>query len=399
MNTFNELFTTETNNYWSYTKAQHEIGFLISDQHFIITGGIGHFALAFYQMCLSRYCRLHFILDKKPSKTDFVKYFPHAVFHYPDEPISYKNHTDNYFRTDTYNVYKAANFHQSIIKAEKFIGDNNFTMMIANSSDSILPAYSHGYDHNLLVYTHLWRHIDKQANNLKFTKHFHTLVDMMSSLPNVTVATQSDYTNQLLRKHHNKVYILAIPMPDKNFLIDYDRTLENTHGVLWTGRYEQGKRPEKFLEIASKAQLPVKILTSKKSAIKFEEKCKEYGILEYDIRHDLIGQEKLDFMLSSRVLLNVCNTESYGIGIFECIGHMPVITLDDCAWINWFDNKYAVVCNKKNIVETLQSYYYMPYTKEFFPKTWYESGSLDYVNRLHNEAYDRFDYWLETHGS
>jgi hypothetical protein len=391
MNIFNDLFATE-NDYWSYdeNRPKHEIAFLISDQHLIPTGGIGQYAYAFYKMCLQKRIRVHFILDKEPSK-EFHKIFDKAVFHFPDDAISYTLHTNQYVHTDTMNMYKQANFHSAILKAHKWINNKEFAMYICNTSESIMPAYSAGCK-PLVIYTHLYRHIHRDSDSGKFSDNFHILVDTLSNLPDVYIATQSLFNKKQLLNYYKRVQILPIPLPEERFLQEYDRS--NSRGVLFIGRCEEGKRYNKFLQICSKAQVPVKILTSKKSAIKFKQKCEELG-LEHDIRHSLVGQEKVDFILSSALLLNVSKNESFSISTLECIGHMPVVTLDDQAWTEHFDKKYLTICNKENIVWTVKQYHERQWTIDFFPKTWYQNGSLEYVREHHKFAYEVFDIFLE----
>lgn len=390
MNTFNDLFTTE-DTYWSSMDhgPKYEIAFLISDQHMISTGGIGQFAKYFYETCLDLHVRVHFILDKMPSK-DFHKVFDKAVFHYPDNPIPYTIHQNEYVFNDTLNMYKQANFHTALVQAKKSL-QKDYDLYICNTNESILPAYSAGCT-PLVIYTHLYKHIHKTSHPGKFSHYFHNIVDTLSNLPNVHLATQSQYNKELLEQHHKNVFVLPIGVPDTNFLDQYDRT--NTNGVLFVGRHEDGKRPEKFLEFCAKAQVPVKIMTSPKSAIKFTEKCEKL-CLAHDVRHSLIGQEKLDFMLSSSILLNVSKHESLSMATLECIGHMPVLTLDDQPWTNYFDQRYLITCNKKNIVQQVKQYHDRPWTNEFFPKNWYQNGSLDYLNNLEHQARDDFEYMLD----
>jgi hypothetical protein len=140
MNTFNELFSTE--DYWSYdeNRPKYEIAFLISDQHLIPTGGIGQYALAFYKMCLQKRIRVHFILDKEPSR-EFHKLFDKAVFHFPDEPISYTLHSNQYVHTDTMNMYKQANFHSAILKAHKWLNNKEFCLLVAAKKANVIRNF------------------------------------------------------------------------------------------------------------------------------------------------------------------------------------------------------------------------------------------------------------------
>lgn len=395
MSTFNELFETPRD-YWSYdeNRPKHEIAFLISDQHFIATGGIGQYAYAFYKMCLRKRIRVHFILDKQPTKQFFVDLFDKAIFHYNIDPISYNTHTTKFVHTDTMNMYKQANFQSAIIKAEQWALDNDktFAMYLCNTNESIIPAYTSNCA-PLVIYTHLYKHIHIDGDNGKFSENFHNLTEHISKLPNVYIATQSRYNKIILKQRYAKVQILPIPFTEEKFLEKYDR--ENVRGVLFVGRYEEGKRPDKFLKYCKQANLPVKILTSQKSAIKFKQKCIDLG-LEYDVRHNLVGQEKVDFMLSSAFLLNLSKNESFSMATLECIGHMPVVTLDDQLWTEHFDKRFLTVCNKDNIVWHMKQYHERQWTLDFLPKTWYQNGSLEYVQEHQDYAYDVFDVFLEN---
>lgn len=393
MNIFNELFESKTD-YWALdeNRPKYEIAFLISDQHFIATGGIGQYAYALYKMCLRKRIRMHFILDKQPTKQFFVDLFDKAIFHYPDEPIAYTLHNNIYVHTDTMNMYKQANFHTAIVKAHKYLNDKSFVMYICNTSESIIPAYTAGCS-PLVIYTHLYKHIHLDADSGKFSDNFHNLVENLSKLPNVYIATQSLYNKLILKQRYSKVQILPIPFTEETFLEQYDRS--NVNGVLFVGRFEDGKRPDKFLKYCKQANLPVKILTSKKSAIKFKQKCTELGLV-HDVRHNLVGQEKVDFMLSSAFLLNLSKNESFSMATLECIGHMPVVTLDDQPWTEHFDKNYLTVCNKENIVWTMKQYHDKQWTLDFLPKTWYQNGSLEYVKQHQFYAYDVFDIFLEN---
>jgi hypothetical protein len=183
---------------------------------------------------------------------------------------------------------------------------------------------------------------------------------------------------------YKNIEVLPMPMTDRKFLHYGNQKQE---GVLFVGRHESGKRPDKFLQICKEANLPVKILTSKHSAKTFEKKCKELNLV-YDIQAEIIGKQKVDFMLSSKVHLNVSKNESYSFSTYECLGHMPVITLDDQLWADNF-TPYIIKANKSNIVDSLVNHY-----NNDISSFWHTVPRLQYVNQLHFDSIQKWKIFL-----
>ena len=377
-NQFYHLFEQSNNDkdFWTLADQRDitpkkQIAFLISDQHLIKHGGIGQFAKAFVEMCLELQCRVDIILDKKPTNELANVFNKYGVnFFYNTNAYSYSNHQNTFKNKDTFNLEKMANFKIALQLALK---DNKYDLFVCNTIESITPAYALNCK-PLVIYTHLYRQIYRDSDNGKFLESFHNFTDMVQGLNGVTIATQSNHNQTVLSKYYKNVEVLPMPMPERKFL-HHDMLPRKKNGVLFVGRHESGKRPDMFLQICKEANLPVNILTSKHSAIKFREKCEKLN-LQYDIRSEIIGQEKIDFMLNSRVHLNVSKNESYSFSTYECLGHMPVITLDDCVWADNF-SPYIIKANKKNIVKTLINHY-----ENDISSFWHQVPRLQYINQL-----------------
>jgi hypothetical protein len=387
-NQFYHLFenSDDVQDFWTLAdqrdiQPKKQIAFLISDQHLIKHGGIGQFAKAFVEMCLELQCRVDIILDKKPTNelaNTFQKYG--VNFFYNDNAYNYSDHQNTFMHSDTINIEKMANFNIALQKATK---DNKYDLFVCNTVESITPAYLQNC-RPLVIYTHLYRQIYRDSDNGKFLETFHNFTDMVQGLGGVVLATQSIHNKNELSKHYNNIEVLPMPMTDRKFLHYGNHKQE---GVLFVGRHESGKRPDKFLKICKQANLPVKILTSKHSAKTFEKKCKELNLV-YDIQAEIIGQQKVDFMLTSKVHLNVSKNESYSFSTYECLGHMPVITLDDQLWADNF-SPYIIKANKNNIVDTLIN----NYTNDI-SSFWHTMPRLQYVNQLHFDSIQKWKTFL-----
>ena len=388
-NQFYHLFenSDDVDDFWTLAdqrdiQPKKQIAFLISDQHLIKHGGIGQFAKAFVEMCLELQCRVDIILDKKPTNELANSFNKYGVnFYYNDQPYNYSDHQNTFKNSDSINIEKMANFNIAIQKATK---DNKYDLFVCNTVESIMPAYLLNC-RPLVIYTHLYRQIYRDSDVGKFLETFHNFTDMVQGLDGIILATQSIHNKNELSKYYNNIEVLPMPMPDRKFL---HHNNSNKEGVLFVGRHESGKRPDKFLEICKQANLPVKILTSKRSAIKFRDKCQQLG-LKYDIRSEIIGQEKVDFMLTSKVHLNVSKNECYSFSTYECLGHMPVITLDDQVWTDNF-TPYIIKANKSNIVDTLVNHY-----NNDISSFWHTVPRLQYINQLHFDAIQSWKQFLD----
>jgi glycosyltransferase involved in cell wall biosynthesis len=352
-NTFSDLFEEKSpeTDYWTLAELHghtfdKRVMFLISDQHLIPHGGIGQFAKSFSELCLRLKWKCDIVTDKKP-RHEFVNSFVGTDVIYTDNPHSYNQHTSTFMYTEGINFEKIANFENSVRKATKLY---NYDLIVCNTQES-MPAVL-GLQ-NVVFYTHLYSTIFRTQENSKFLPTFHQFFNKMLEMPNVIVGTQSVMNKTSLDRYVNDCRVLPMPMPERDLL--YKNNNVNREGVLYIGRYEQGKRPDLFLKFCLEANLPVRVLTNKKGKIKFENECNKLGITDYVIKAELVGQEKVDFIKSCKLHLNCSKLESYCFAVFECIGHMPCVVLDDQNWSNNFE--HVIVVNKKNMVSTLRELY------------------------------------------
>ena len=338
------------------------IGFLVSYQTLIPHGGIGQFAKSFCELMDSHNIKVDIITDKEPKDNDFVKSLKANIVA-PLESLPYTTHSNIFMYGDTFNYERMANFRNAIVEA---LEHNLYDAFICNTYETVQVASTMGLEDviQIIAYTHLESQIFKDTKN-PFLNNTNVLMRQQLSTPNIFVGTQSKH-NQLSLDESS--YHLPIPITEKGLLEEHHNPRE---GILFVGRWEEGKNPELFLELIEQTQLPAKIMTSANGAKKFEDRLKKIGV-PYEIRVSIIGQEKVDFMTSARVAFNPSTVESYGMAFYEQITQLPTFCLESQRWTKNFQGRFFFVTNKKQMAEDVKDAYHAYPTA----KSWYDKNAL-----------------------
>ncbi|UTS52035.1 hypothetical protein [Synechococcus phage BUCT-ZZ01] len=339
------------------------VAFVISSQHYIPHGGIGQFAKSFTEMANSLGWVVDMILDKAPNRSDFTEYMESICgnIEYPANPLTYSKQQLIHAFTESYNLEKMANFRDSMMKA---LQSNLYDMIVVNSPDAIIPIYGLGIHEyvDIVFYTHNGTMIYGRPTGFKgtFSDAHDYMVMKAGECPGVTLATQTNRNAMFMIKRglHNTE---TLPMPLTEQLLMLEYTGEKS-GVLFIGRWEDGKNPEVFIDVIRKTKLPAKVMTSEKSAKKFEAALKEIGV-DYDIRVQIIGKEKCDFIRSSKVAVMPSKSESFSFGMFETMYHVPCVVLEEYDWWENFPKNHFAVASKDKIAEVVAKIY----QKNFVP--------------------------------
>jgi hypothetical protein len=157
-------------------------------------------------------------------------------------------------------------------------------------------------------------------------------------------------------------------------------------GVLFIGRWEEGKNPEAYIRVMKECKIHCKVMTNSNGAKKFEKAFADAGITDYEIRVGITGQEKVDFIKGCGVHFNPSLRESYGIAFMECLGHMPCVVLDNQDWSDNFNEKYFHKVNIKDAAETIVDIYCSTQSVE----------ALDYVCELDDEVAEGWISFLDN---
>ena len=354
------------------------IGFLVSYQTLVPHGGIGQFAKSFCELMDSHNIKVDIITDKKPQDSDFVKSLKANVLS-PLESLKYTDHSNIFMYGDTFCYERMANFRNSIIEA---LENNIYDALICNTYETVQVASTMGLEDvvQIIAYTHLESQIFKDTKN-PFLYNTNVLMRQQLSTSGIYVGTQSKH-NQLNLDESS--YHLPIPITERALLEEHHKPRE---GILFVGRWEEGKNPELFIELIEQTKLPAKVMTSANGAKKFEERLQKIGV-PYEIRIGIIGQEKVDFMTSARIAFNPSTVESYGMAFYEQIIQLPTFCLENQRWTKNFNSFCFFETNKKRMAKDVLD----AYNRFATAKDWYGNGNaVKEFSRIEDQVFHKWN--------
>jgi glycosyltransferase involved in cell wall biosynthesis len=353
------------------------IGFLVSYQTLIPHGGIGQFTKSFCELMDSHNIKVDIITDKEPQDNEFVKSIPANVIA-PIESLKYTDHSNIFMYGDTFCYERMANFRNSIVEA---LEHNLYDALICNTYETVQVASTMGLEDviQIIAYTHLESQIFKDTKN-PFLYNTNVLMRQQLETDNVFVGTQSVFN---LLNVNGTAYHLPIPITEKDLLTEYTGERE---GILFVGRWEEGKNPELFIDLIEQTKLPAKVMTSPNGVKKFEDKLSKLGV-KYDVRASIVGQKKVDFIKSSRIAFNPSVVESYGMAFYEQHIQLPTLVLENQRWTKNFNSDFFYTCTKKDMAQRAKELY------DSFEKaeTWYNLGSLKHANQQEANVFHKWN--------
>ena len=353
------------------------IGFLVSYQTLIPHGGIGQFAKSFCELMDEHNIKVDIITDKEPQDNEFVKSLKANVIA-PLEPLRYTDHSNIFMYGDTFCYERMANFRNAIMEA---LEHNLYDSFICNTYETVQVASTMGLDEciQIIAYTHLESQIFKDTKN-PFLDATNEMMRKQLEMSGVWLGTQSKF-NQVSMSLG--AWHLPIPITERALLEEYHGDRE---GVLFVGRWEEGKNPELFIDLIEQTKLPAKVMTSPNGVKKFEERLSKLGV-KYDVRASIVGQEKVDFIKSSRIAFNPSVVESYGMAFYEQHIQLPTLVLENQRWTKNFNDEFFYYCNKKNMAERAKELYDSFDTAE----KWYNLESLKHAKFMENKVFHKWN--------
>jgi glycosyltransferase involved in cell wall biosynthesis len=353
------------------------IGFLVSYQTLIPHGGIGQFTKSFCELMDQHNIKVDIITDKEPQDTEFVKSIKANIIA-PLESLKYTDHSSIFMYGDTFCYERMANFRTAIVEA---LEHNLYDALICNTYETVQVASTMGLEDciQIIAYTHLESQIFNDTKN-PFLNNTNVMMRQQLSTANIDIGTQSKF-NQLHLDESS--YHLPIPITERGLLEEHHKPRE---GILFVGRWEEGKNPELFLDLIEQTKLPAKVMTSANGAKKFEDRLKKIGV-PYEIKVGIIGQEKVDFMTSARIAFNPSIVESYGMAFYEQHIQMPTLVLENQRWTNNFNKDFFYTCTKKDMASKAKELY------DIFEKAerWYNLGSLEHAQQQETAVFHKWN--------
>jgi hypothetical protein len=351
------------------------VAFLISDQHFIPHGGIGQFAKGFTEMCGRIGWKVDIVLDKQPTNdfSEIVKSLGANIV-YPPESLKYSDHTATFAFSDTINFEKIVNFRKAILHAFQ---ENIYDMIVCNTQESMSAAYAmtvHKYI-PVVFYTHLHSMIFRESQGSDvFLDSYHNFYNKHMEFDDIVIGTQSQKNiDELTKFGATNCQLLRMPMTERGLLEPY---MGDRRGVLFIGRWEEGKNPEAYIKVMKECGLPCKVMTNANGAKKFEKAFKEAGITDYEIRIGIVGQEKVDFIKSCKVFFMPSLRENYPFAFMECLGHLSCVVLDTQDWSYNFADEHYTMTDMDRAHQIIELVY------QSTPEEYYSTGALKYVKSL-----------------
>lgn len=358
---------------------------MISDQHFIPHGGIGSFCKSFTEMCGRIGWKVDIILDKNPTGTfDKVIEGAGANIIWPLEPLRYTNHVATFAFSDTINFEKIINFRTALLEAFE---ENIYDMIVCNTQEAMTAAYAMTVNKYIPVvfYTHLHSMIFRESQGSDvFCDSYHNFYNKHMEFTDIIIGTQSQKNIDELTKHGATNCVkLPMPMSERGLLEPYTGSRK---GVLFIGRWEEGKNPEAYIRVMKECKLHCKVMTNSNGQKKFEKAFADAGITDYEIRAGITGQEKVDFIKGSEVFFMPSLRENYPFAFLECLGHMPCVVLDSQDWSDNFNEKYFHKVNIKDAATTIVDIYGSGQPIE----------ALEYVRELDNKVAQEWIKFLDN---
>ena len=277
---------------------------------------------------------------------------------------------------DTFCYERMTNFRNAIVEA---LEHNLYDALICNTYETVQVASTMGLEDciQIIAYTHLESQIFKNTSN-PFLNSTNEMMRKQLTMNGVTIGTQSKFNQLEVGGHH-----LPIPITEKDLLTEYTGDRE---GILFVGRWEEGKNPELFIDLIEQTKLPAKVMTSPNGVKKFEERLAKLGI-KYDVRASIVGQENVDFIKSSRIAFNPSVVESYGMAFYEQHIQLPTLVLENQRWTNNFNSDFFYTCTKKDMAKRAQELY----TSFEKAETWYNLGSLEHANFMEKRVFGKWN--------
>lgn len=353
------------------------IGFLVSYQTLIPHGGIGQFTKSFCELMDQHGIKVDIITDKEPQDNDFIKSLKANIIA-PLESLRYTDHSNIFMYGDTFCYERMANFRNAIVEA---LEHNLYDALICNTYESIQVALTMGLEDciQIIGYTHLESQIFKDTKN-PFLTSTNDMMRKQLECNNLWIGTQSKF-NQISMS--NGAWHLPIPITERALLEEYTGDRE---GILFVGRWEEGKNPELFINLIEQTKLPAKVMTSPNGVKKFEDRLAKLGV-KYDVRASIVGEEKVNFIKSSRIAFNPSIVESYGMAFYEQHIQLPTLVLENQRWTKNFNEDFFYTCSKKDMAERAKQLYDSFDTAE----KWYNLESLKQAQAKENEVFHKWN--------
>ena len=335
--------------------------FIMNRMNFRKSSGHGIFMLGVVQTLKDEGHFIDIVLDGDAEENFISEY--NINIYTPDkkERMGYTNHNNLFQFSDSFNFEKALNFRNSITKA---LSNHIYDLIICNDTESAFVCHQMGLGKltRLTTYAHECASINPELKEGVFKDSYYDLIQSMMSFPDLVTLIQTNQNLDKLEKvlpHPHNCYVQPYPLTDSTPITGLEKD-----GLLYIGRHEDRKNPAAFIKLLAGikerygVELKAKVLTRSAHVKKFEADFAEIGHTNYEIKADVIGEEKSRMIQSSKMAFMPYKNESFGIAVLEALRFMPTIVLSKYNWhYNFHNFSNLIQCSDKDLVETVWDTY------------------------------------------
>lgn len=363
------------------------VAFLINRMNFRPSSGHGIWMKGVVETLLNHGHKIDIICDGEPEDNFLSEY--NINVYYPDKQdrLGYTKHSYLFQFEDSFNFEKSINFRAALTKA---LTNHMYDLVICNDTESAFVCYQMElYKHmKIASYAHECASINPTLAAGVFKDCYYDLIDKMMTWPNVVTLIQTKQNKEKLEErfnnNHLNVYVQPYPLTDSNVVYSLEQ-----EGLLYIGRHEDRKNPGMFIkalaDIKAKygVELKAKVLTRSAHVKKFEADFESIGHTNFEIKADVVGEEKARLIQSAKVAFMPYKNESFGIAVLEALRFMPTVVLDKYDWhYNFKTFSNYIVANTKDVADVIWSAYNNHISDPVKVELEFTQYKVDYENAL-----------------
>jgi len=369
--------------------------FIINRMNFRKSSGHGIFMKGVVETLLQHGHFIDIVCDGEPEE-NFLAENKINVY-YPDKQdrLVYSKHSNLFQFSDSFNFEKSINFRTAIVKA---LTNHVYDLVICNDTESAFVCYQlELYKHmKVTSYAHECQSINPELGAGVFKDCYYNLIEQMMYFPITTLIQTKQNEAKLLPKlpySNPNLYIQPYPLTDSNVVYNLEK-----EGLLYIGRHEDRKNPGMYIKVLADikekygVELKAKVLTRSAHVKKFEADFAAIGHTNYEIKCDVVGDEKAKLIQSSKVAFMPYKNESFGIAVLEALRFMPTVVLRNYDWhYNFQGMSNLIVADIKEASDIIWSAYNTWTVDEIKVELQFTQYKVDYETALLNLVEEPFD--------
>lgn len=364
------------------------VAFLINRMNFRPSSGHGIWMKGVVETLLSRGHYIDIICDGEPEENFLSEYKVNVYYPDKQDRFSYGKHSNLFQFEDSFNFEKSINFRTALVKA---LTSHVYDLIICNDTESAFVCYQMElYKHvQIASYAHECASINPELSAGVFKDCYYDLIEKMMYFPIKTLIQTKQNETKLLSKlpyTNPNLYVQPYPLTDSNVVYNLEQD-----GLLYIGRHEDRKNPGMYIkalaDIKTKygVELKAKVLTRSAHVKKFEEDFASIGHTNYEIKADVVGEEKAKLIQSAKVAFMPYKNESFGIAVLEALRFMPAVVLDKYNWhYNFQSFSNYIVASAKDVADVIWNAYNNHKSDPEKVLTEFTQYKTDYENALLN---------------